>query len=122
MTGLRRAGAADLARTGLGVVGVVRPQWLLVMTGSADGTWPRRAARLLGARYLAQVAAGRCGAWDWVPEADVAVDLLHASSTVGYALAFPRHRRLALASGALALAFAAADLEDAVVLPSTGRR
>ncbi|CAM3516859.1 hypothetical protein [Nocardioides zeicaulis] len=106
----RHAHAADVARAALGLVGLLRPQWLLVATGSADGTWPRRAARLLGARYLVQASAGTVLARSWVPEADVAVDLVHAASMAGLARAFPHHRRLALASGALALVFAAVDL------------
>ena len=104
----------DVARLCLGSIALVRPRWLLRVTGSADGTWPRRATRVLGARYVVQAAAGAWLEEGWVPEVDGAVDLVHAASTVGFALAFPRHRRLALASGALALAFAAADLREGV--------
>jgi hypothetical protein len=104
----------DAARFGLGVTALVRPRWLLRAAASADGTWPRRVTRVLGARYVVQASAGRWLDERWVPEADVVVDLAHAMSTVGFAHAFPRHRRLALASGVLALVFAAADLTEDV--------
>jgi hypothetical protein len=102
----------DLARLALGTTGVLRPQWLIRGTGSADGTWPRRVTRILGARYVLQSTAGLAITRRWVPEIDGVVDLVHAASTVGFARAFPDHRRLALTSGALAVLFAAADLTE----------
>ena len=82
------------------------------VTRSDDGLWPRRVTRILGARYLAQSAGRILLGRPWIPEIDGAVDLLHATSTLGFAVAFPHQRRLALTSGALAVAFAAADLTE----------
>ena len=102
----------DIGRLALGTVALVRPQALVRATRSADGTWPRLVTRLLGARYVVQSAGGLVVDERWVPELDAAVDLAHALSTLGFAWAFPAHRRLALTSGALALGFAAADLTE----------
>lgn len=104
----------DGARATLGAVALARPQLLLRVTGSDDGRWPRIVTRILGARYLAQCAGGLLAHRRWVPQVDGAIDLVHAASTVGFAVAFPAHRRLALTSGALALCFAAADLTEPV--------
>jgi hypothetical protein len=105
---------ADLARLGLGAVALAWPQWLVRGTGSRDGRWPRRVTRLLGARYVVQSGAGLLVRDRWVPEVDAAVDLAHAASTVGFALVFPAHRRLAATSGVLAVLFAVADLTERV--------
>lgn len=102
----------DLARLMVGGVALARPQWLLRGTRSNDGAWPRRVTRILGARYVLQSGLGVTLGRPWVPEVDGAVDLVHAASTIGFALAFPAHRRLAVTSGLLALGFAAADLTE----------
>lgn len=104
---LRRA---DAVRVGLGALALGRPRWLLRCTGATDGTWPRRAVRVLGARYVAQAAAGAVLPGRWSSRLDAGVDLAHAATTVGLAVAFPSHRRAAVVSGAVALVFAAADL------------
>ncbi|GAA1916617.1 hypothetical protein [Nocardioides marmoribigeumensis] len=102
----------DLARLAAGAVAVARPQWLIRATGSADGTWPRRVTRILGARYAVQSAGGMLVHERWVPEADGTIDLIHAVSMLGFARGFPRHRRLALSSGVVALGFAVVDLTE----------
>jgi hypothetical protein len=102
----------DAARLTLGAVALVRPQLLIRVTGSADGTWPRRVTRILGGRYVAQSAGGALVRDRWVPALDGGVDLVHAVSMVGFALVFPAHRRLAVSSGVAALGFAAADLTE----------
>jgi hypothetical protein len=104
----------DLARLALGTVALARPQLLVRATGSADGPWPRRVTRLLGARYVVQSTGGMVVRDRWVPEVDAAVDLAHALTTLGFAKIFPRHRRLALTSGAVAVAFGVADLTERV--------
>lgn len=109
-----RVRPVDGARATLGAVALARPQWLLRGTGSEDGRWPRVVTRVLGARYLAQSVGGLLAHRRWVPQLDGAIDLVHAVSTVGFAVGFPDHRRLALTSGALALCFAAADLTEPV--------
>ena len=115
MTGIHGVRPVDVARFALGATGLLRPQWLLRGTASADGTLPRRVTRILGARYVLQSAAGLALSRRWVPEVDAAIDLVHAVSTVGLARAFPDHRRLALVSGAVAVVFAVADLTEARV-------
>jgi hypothetical protein len=89
---------------------LARP-WLPVrLSGSRDGVGVRRTVRVLGGRYVVQALGGRRLHRAWVPEADAAVDLVHAASMLGLARLAPRHRRLALLSAVLATAFAAADL------------
>ncbi|MCK9825021.1 hypothetical protein NOCD_16175 [Nocardioides cavernae] len=112
MTDLHGVRPVDVARFALGATALLRPQWLLRSTASADGTGPRRVTRILGGRYVLQSVAGLAPSRTWVPEVDAAIDLVHAVSTVGLARSFPDHRRLALASGAVALVFAVADLTD----------
>ena len=104
----------DLARLGLGVAAVSQPEAFLRLTRARDGSGVRRTVRLLGARYVIQSGGGVALERPWLPEADAAVDLVHAASMVGFAAALPRHRRLALVSAAAALVFAAADLKEKV--------
>ena len=103
-----------LALTGLrGAWGAV----LLLMPGvplraghAEDAVGARTAARILGARHIAQSVwiarayAGLPPAWS------VAVDVLHGSSMLVLAGAQPRLRRVALVSAGTAGAFAAASL------------
>lgn len=110
MTGAEGVRAVDVARLTWGTVALLRPRWLIRAAGSADGVWPRRVTQILGARYVAQSAAGFAVSQRWVREVGGVVDLLHAASTVAFARAFPGHRRLALGSGAVAVVFAVADL------------
>ena len=69
---------------------------------------------MLGARYVVQSASGLLLRRRPVPWLGGAIDLAHAASMVGAAMIYPRHRRLALASGAVALGFAATDLTEPV--------
>jgi hypothetical protein len=107
-----RARPVDLARLGFGFWALARPVDVLHLIGNDDGTGPRRATQLLGARYVVQSASGlllrrRPQAW-----LDGAVDVVHAVSMLGVAKAFPGHRRLALTSGAVGLCFGVADLTE----------
>jgi hypothetical protein len=110
---MSRPRPVDLARLAFGLWALARPRSLLRLVGSDDGTGPRRAARVLGARYVVQSGAGLVLPRRPVPWLDGTVDLVHAASMLAFAAAFPRHRRLALTSGAAALGFAAADLSRA---------
>ncbi|MFC4787237.1 hypothetical protein ACT8ZV_22360 [Nocardioides sp. MAHUQ-72] len=103
----------DAARLALGVVALARPGLPVRLTGSRDGVGVRRTVRVLGGRYVVQSLGGRWLHRAWVPEADAAVDLVHAASMVGLAAFGPHRRRLVLTSAALAVAFAAADLAEA---------
>jgi hypothetical protein len=104
----------DLARLAFGVWALARPTDVLHLVGNDDGTGPRRATRILGARYVVQSAGGLSRRPHPLPWLDGAVDLVHAASMLGAAKVFPRHRRLALTSGAVALGFAVADLSEPV--------
>ena len=108
----REARPVDVARLALGTAALARPHWFIRATRAADGTWPRRVTRILGARYVVQSAGGLLVHERWMPELDGGIDLVHAASMIGFALAFPRHRRLSVTSGLAALAFAAADLTE----------
>jgi hypothetical protein len=100
----------DLVRLVAGTVALTRPGWLVRVTGSEDGTWPRRVTRILGARYLVQAGGGIALDRPWVPEVDGAIDAVHAVSMLGAAAVFRDHRRLALTSAVVATGCALADL------------
>jgi hypothetical protein len=104
----------DLARLGLGTWALVRPADLLHLVGNDDGTGPRVATRVLGARYVAQSVGGLVVRRRPLPWVDGTVDVVHAASMIAAARVFPRHRRLALTSGVVAACFAAADLSEQV--------
>jgi hypothetical protein len=111
---MSRPRPVDFARLGFGAWALARPNDVLHLVGNDDGSGPRLATRILGARYVAQAAAGLAVRRRRLPWLDGAVDLVHAASMLGAATVFPRHRRLALTSGAVALGFAAADLSEPV--------
>ena len=104
----------DLARLAFGVWALARPTDALHLVGNDDGAGPRVATRILGVRYVVQAVAGVGLRRRPLPLLDGAIDLVHAASMLGAASAFPRHRRLALTSAAVALGFAAADLSEPV--------
>jgi len=105
----------DAARLALGTLALARPdtltRWSRCERSEARNhdAHVRLVVRVLGARYVVQSLGGRWLHRAWVPEADAAVDLVHAASMVALAAVAPRHRRLALASAAAATAFAVAD-------------
>jgi hypothetical protein len=102
----------DAARLTLGVVLVVRPDLPLTFGRVPGGRWTTVATRALGVRYVVQAGAGTVAGDPWAPPLDAAVDLVHAATMVVLAVASPAHRRLAVASAAAALLFAAGDLSD----------
>ncbi len=100
----------DVARLALGGVCLARPTLPLRLTGSTNGKGTRAGVRILGARYVVQSVGGPWLHKSWVPEADAAVDVIHAASMLGLAAVAKGHRRVALVSAALATGFAVADL------------
>jgi hypothetical protein len=106
--------AATLARLVLGAACLAAPEALLGAVGAPDSR-DRRVhgiARVLGARLLLQAAldgvpavGGRA-----VRDLDPAVELTHAASMVPVAAIWPRHRRSASVSAALATGIALLDL------------
>ena len=108
----RRPRPADAARVALGTALLARPGLAVRCTRSPDGAWPRRIARILGIRYVMQSTAGLATHRPWLRAADTGVDVVHAVSMLGFARAFPRHRRMAWASAAAALVFAALDATE----------
>ena len=109
---MRRPRTADLARMTVGAALLARPELAVRLTRSPDGTGVRRTVRVLAARYLLQSGAGLAWHRPWVRAADTGVDVVHAVSMLGFARAFPRHRRLALTSAAAALVFAGLDVTE----------
>jgi len=116
----------DVARLGFGTVALISPELLLRLSKGSDGRGERVTVRILGARYVAQSGAGliltqprkrpsgRTRGRPWIRDADVAIDLIHATTMVALAAFAPRHRRLALLSAATALGFAATDLREQI--------
>ena len=103
----QRAAALPVAlRAGWGVTLLLAPGTVLRIFGSADATpGPRLVMRILGSRQLVQAAIERRfgGA---ARETGVVVDLLHGSTSIGFAVMRPRWRRPALIDGAVAAGFA----------------
>jgi hypothetical protein len=100
----------DIARLCLGTAALIGPG-LFVRWGHAPAErGVRGTVRVLGLRYVVQSGAGFALDRAWVPATDAAVDLAHAASMGVLAVSAPRYRRLALASAATAVAFAAGDL------------
>ena len=108
---MRRPRPVDVARLGLGLVSLTRPD-ILLMKDRVDGTGVRRVVRVLGARYVAQSVGGYAVGRRWVPRTDATVDLIHAASMLGLSACLPRYRRLALLSATAATSFAVADLRE----------
>lgn len=104
----------DLARLGLGVVAIARPDMLLRASTEPHGGRgkDRVVVRVLGTRYLLQAAAGVGLDRPWMPALDAATDLTHAATMLGLAALDRSHRRIALLSAAVATGFAVADLRD----------
>ena len=100
----------DVARLALGGLCLLRPDLPIRLTGAGDGRGVRVGVRVLGARYVVQSVGGPWLDRRWVPEADAAVDVVHAASMLGLAAIAPGQRRIALVSAAMATAFAVADL------------
>lgn len=109
---LRRARPADVGRLSLGLLLLARPALADDLTGTADGREVRVVARVLGARYVAQAVAGLVVHEAWLRPADAAVDVVHAASMLVLARRHPAHRRVALASAALATGFAVLDVTE----------
>src|SRR5689334_18737347 len=99
----------DVARMGLGALAVTRPRTVLRLAGS-DGHGVHLVVCILGARYVAQGAAGLLVERPWLPTVDATVDAAHALTMVAAAAVWPQHRRAALTSAAAAAVFASADL------------
>ena len=104
----------DVARLGLGVAALGRPDFFLRLIPGSDGAGEQVTVRVLGARYLVQSGAGLAFGRPWVRDADAAIDLVHAVSMVALAAVAPTYRRIALLSAATALGFAAADMREKI--------
>ena len=114
---MRRTRPVDVARFGLGLAALSRPDLLLHLTKGPHSALSysaatRRTVRLLGARYVVQSGGGMILERPWLPEADALVDLVHMASMLGLAALSRNHRRLALLSAGAAVVFAGADLQE----------
>jgi hypothetical protein len=115
---VHRVRPTDLIRLGLGGFTLLAPRTVLRVADAPDRATPRAVTRLLGARLLVQSAAGFLAPRRHVVLGDCIVELAHGATTVGLAATFPEYRRLALLSGTVAAAFAAADLADLSEAPT----
>lgn len=103
---------AAAARLLVGGACVLSPGWVLAAVGAPDqhDRRVRLLARALGARMVVQ---GGLEARDrHEPALDVAVELAHAASMLPVAMIWPRHRRSAGVSAAVAVGIAMLDLAD----------
>jgi hypothetical protein len=96
-----------LVRSGYGVGLLVAPAAVFAAGGGSDAV-VRGVGRVLGARQLAQAAAGVLAPRLVTPQRGAVIDGLHAASMVGWAAFDRAHRRPALLSAATAGLFAAA--------------
>lgn len=101
-------------RAGWGAVLVLCPD---AVVGSASGRSPTSAtrvvARILGARHLAQAAAGLEWHSQTARDLGLATDMLHALTGLGFAMLPTGWRRGALLDASLAAAFAATSADSA---------
>lgn len=108
--GRRLASLVLLGRAGWGSLLVLRPAAGLRLLGGPEPSGSARPiVRTLGARHLAQVAleVTRGPAWRRL---GTAVDALHATSAVAFAVVDPSWRRAALTDATIAGLFAATGL------------
>ena len=111
---MRAARPVDVARFGLGVLALARPDVLITLTDAKPDATTHRVVRILGARYLIQSGGGMLHERPWLPAADATVDLIHAATMLGVAALSGPHRRLALISAGAAVVFAGLDLKEKV--------
>jgi hypothetical protein len=108
-TSIRRVRATAVLRAGWGGALLLVPRRLL----NAAGYRPAPAGavlvlRVLGARHLAQAAAGGVAARESFAALGAVVDTLHSGTCVGLAAGSGRWRRAALLDAAVEAGFAAA--------------
>jgi hypothetical protein len=98
-----------------GGVLVCVPAPLFRLTGAAPSPVACRLLRVLGARHLAQAAVTAARPGPASLRAGSVVDILHAASCAGLAVADPRWRRPAVLGGLSATALAATGLAAATL-------
>jgi hypothetical protein len=92
---------------------LLAPGRLLRGVGDPASRRSRLVAQVLGARHLGQAALLAGSGGRIAPRLGAAVDGLHGASMIALGLAVRRHRRAAMASGAVAAALAALELAEA---------
>jgi hypothetical protein len=103
------------ARASWGLALLVAPRPLLHAVGGLARPVPRAgviAARVLGARHLAQTLIDAVGPWPAVGYLGAGTDGLHALSDIGLAVLAPSWRRGALIDTAIAAAFTASTIRS----------
>jgi hypothetical protein len=110
------AGLLQVARAGYGAALLLAPgPAIRLSTGRPAGHRTRNVARLLGARHLIQAAVtAGIGPSAELLGLGAAVDITHAASMAGLALADRGVRRVTLTDALIETAFAAAGLSSAV--------
>ncbi|WIM93329.1 hypothetical protein ACTOB_005306 [Actinoplanes oblitus] len=100
---------AAAARAGWGCALLLAPETLLRLGGRpAPAPALTALARVLGARQIVQAAVLTAWPAGAVARCGAAVDVLHATSDLGYAAASPRHRPVVLLDAAIGAGLAAA--------------
>jgi hypothetical protein len=110
------AGVLQAVRAGYGAALLLLPGPVIRLgTGRPAGHRTRNVARLLGARHLVQ-AALTAGTGPSAESLGIgaAIDITHAASMAGLAMADRRVRRVTLTDALIETAFAAAGLSSAV--------
>ena len=105
--------AATLVRLGLGAACLAAPDLVLDAVGGPDRHDPttRRITQVLGGRLAVQ-GVGDIVLGPRTRRLDVLVDLTHAASMLPAAALWPRHRRSALVSAAVATGVAVLDMRS----------
>ena len=111
--GGRRGLTAPLVRATLGgtLLAFPRAASRALVPDADEGD--RALVRLLGARHVLQAVVTAARPTPTVLTAAAATDLLHGATALGYAALRPDHRRAALLSAGIAVAFGVADLRRA---------
>lgn len=103
-----RADLVHAAHVVHGAALVLRPAAVAGRVGNAGRDRTVAVVRVLGARHLAQGAAGLVAARRTATRLGAGIDGLHATSMVGLAVVDRGHRRAATVSAVVALGFALA--------------
>jgi hypothetical protein len=100
-----------LARAGYGTALLCAPGPMIrLCTGQSPSPRARRVAQVLGVRHLAQAAATIAVPGPEMAAVGAAIDVLHATSMLGFAAAVPPLRRAELADAAVAATLAVTQL------------
>lgn len=107
-TGRVRARLLGVTTAAIGTAFLLRPHALASRFSGGHRTPDDAIVRILGGRQLVQGTAQVIDPTPGLVVAGIAVDVLHASSMIVLAVVWPRYRRVAVSSAAIATATAVA--------------